>query len=101
MKDHIKPKLMNCCTFAEVKAEIDDYIDYCNNERYQWNLAKLSPNEFFQFCTTGKYPLEVPNIPPIPTVEKGTNYYNHRRYQKRLDCMIPMKYREYLQKQAA
>ncbi|WP_333491701.1 MULTISPECIES: IS3 family transposase [Hungatella] len=28
------------------------------------------------------------------------DYYNHRRYQKRLHCMTPMEYREYLQQAA-
>jgi len=38
---------------------IDDWIDYYNNERYQWDLAKLSPNEFYEYCITGIYPLPV------------------------------------------
>lgn len=37
---------------------IDDWIEYYNNERYQWQLAKLSPNEYYQYITTGVYPLE-------------------------------------------
>lgn len=42
LKDKID--LSNCKTFEEVKKIIDDWIDYYNNERYQWKLAKLSPN---------------------------------------------------------
>lgn len=30
------------------------------------------------------------------TIEKYTDYYNTKRYQKRLNCMAPMKYRKYL-----
>lgn len=30
---------------------------YYNNDRYQYNLAKLSPNEYFEYYMTGKYPL--------------------------------------------
>lgn len=66
MKDHIRAKLNECRTFADVKAVIDDYMDYYNNDRYQWNLAKLSPNEFYSFVTTGIYPLKVPNAPVTP-----------------------------------
>ena len=68
MKDHISEKLKSCITFDEAKAIVDDYIDYYNNRRYQWELAKLSPNEFYQFYITGKYPLDVPNksVPPKP-----------------------------------
>lgn len=66
MKDHIREKLSDCLEYAQAKAVIDDYIDYYNNERYQWHLAKLSPNEFYKFCTTGEYPLAVPNPPEAP-----------------------------------
>lgn len=55
MKDEIQISM--CETFAEVKAVIDDWMDYYNNERYQWALAKLSPNEYYQFITTNVYPL--------------------------------------------
>ncbi len=46
-------------SFEEVKAKIDDWIDYYNNDRYQWELSKLSPNEFYRYATTGIYPLSV------------------------------------------
>ena len=55
MKDEID--LSACKTFDQVKAIIDDWIDYYNNDRYQWQLAKLSPNEYYQYITTGEYPL--------------------------------------------
>lgn len=45
-------------------------MDVYNNHRYQWNLAKLSPNEYYQFVTTGIYPLAIPNIPELPTIPK-------------------------------
>ena len=72
MKDHIKPKLAECTAFADVQVIIDDYIDYYNNRRYQWHLAKLSPNEFYKFVTTGEYPLDVPNAPAPPAIRKKT-----------------------------
>ena len=71
MKDHIKNKLKLCAEFDEVKALVDDYIDYYNNRRYQWKLAKLSPNEFYEFYVTGIYPLNVPNKPLPPSAEKS------------------------------
>ena len=70
MKDHISENLSACTCFEQVKAIVDDYIDYYNNEKYQWNLAKLSPNEFYQFVTTGEYPLKIPNPPEVPEVKK-------------------------------
>ena len=59
MKDEIKYEIALMKTFDEVKAKIDDWIDYYNNDRYQWELAKLSPKEFYQYATTGVYPLTV------------------------------------------
>lgn len=56
MKDEID--LSNCKEFIEVKEIIEDWMDYYNNERYQWNLAKLSPNEYYEYITTGIYPLK-------------------------------------------
>lgn len=56
MKDEID--VSGCGNFREAKAVIDDWMDYYNNERYQWQLAKLSPNEYYQYITTGIYPLE-------------------------------------------
>ena len=49
---------------------VDHFIDYYNNERYQWKLAKLSPNEYYQFVTTGEYPLKIPNPPAVPAIQK-------------------------------
>ena len=56
MKDEVD--ISGCKKFREVKAVIDDWIEYYNNERYQWQLAKLSPNEYYQYVTTGVYPLK-------------------------------------------
>ncbi len=56
MKDEID--ITNCSTFDEVKAIVDDWIDYYNNERYQWGLAKLAPNEYYNYITTGIYPIK-------------------------------------------
>lgn len=58
MKDHIKLKLKECESFEEVKKVIDDWMDYYNNDRYQWELAKLSPNEYYKYITTGIYPIK-------------------------------------------
>ena len=71
MKDHIKDRLKECETYEEVVALIDDYMDYYNNEKYQWELAKLSPNEFYTFYQTGVYPLKVDNPPDVPIPAKN------------------------------
>lgn len=74
MKDELK-NLNNLNTFTELHAEIDDYMDYYNNDCYQWNLAKLSPNQYAEFIKTGEYPLaclvKTPEVPSPNTVLKS------------------------------
>lgn len=57
MKDDIRGEVANCQTFDGVKRIVDDWMDYYNNDRYQWDLKKLSPREYYQYLTTGIYPL--------------------------------------------
>ena len=71
MKDHIKNQLKMCGTFDEVKVIIDDWMDYYNNDRYQWRLAKLSPNEYYDYIITGEYPLK-DVIPSSKMDKEGT-----------------------------
>lgn len=58
MKDEIN--LSSCHTHEDVVTVINDWIDYYNNDRYQWDLAKLSPNEYYEYCQTGVYPIRNP-----------------------------------------
>ena len=55
MKDEID--ISECRTVREVKDVIGDWMDYYNKDRYVWDLAKLSPDEYYQYRITGKYPL--------------------------------------------
>ena len=57
MKDEVGKYINAASTYDELKEVIDSYIDYYNNERYQYKLAKLSPNEYFEYYKTGNYPL--------------------------------------------
>jgi hypothetical protein len=70
MKDHISGRVSACNEFREVKSIIDDFMDYYNNEDYVWELCMLSPNEYYEFITTGIYPLNIPNPPEVPKVMK-------------------------------
>ena len=58
MKDEID--ISECNTVEEIYAVISDWTDYYNNERYQWDLAKLSPVEYYNYLKTGIYPLTIP-----------------------------------------
>lgn len=54
----------------QVSSIVDNYMEYYNKEKYQWGLAKLSPDEFYEFYITGEYPLKIENPPPVPIPEK-------------------------------
>ena len=58
MKDEIN--IRHCKTYEDVVKVISEWADYYNTDRYQWNLARLSPNEFYEYCLTGVYPLTIP-----------------------------------------
>lgn len=70
MKDHILDKVKGCTEFQQIKDIVDDYIDYYNNEAYVWELCMLSPNEYYNFITTGVYPLSIANPPQVPQILK-------------------------------
>lgn len=70
MKDHLMERIEDAKRFDQVKFAVDDYMDYYNNERYVWDLAYLSPNEYYQFVITGRYPLEIPHLPKPPVIKK-------------------------------
>lgn len=43
-KDEVNYK--ECKTFEELTDKIDKYMNYYNNERYQWNLKKMTPVQY-------------------------------------------------------
>lgn len=44
MKDHVD--FRNCRSLQELKIEINRYIRYYNNHRYQWGLKKMTPVQY-------------------------------------------------------
>ena len=58
MKDEVATEISKCENFKSVKEVVDDWMDYYNNDRYQWDLLKLSPKEYYKYTQTGIYPLE-------------------------------------------
>lgn len=69
MKDEVGAALSLASSFEDAKAMLDDWMDYYNTDRGQWQLAKLSPNEFFDYYTTGIYPLVLSPLSTQPHVE--------------------------------
>ena len=57
MKDELAGEIPGWTSFADAKASIDRWMDYYNKDRCQWDLAKLSPNEFYNYISTGEYPV--------------------------------------------
>ena len=50
MKDEIDISAAN--NFESLTTIINDYMDYYNNVRPQWNLAKLTPSQYYKYSTT-------------------------------------------------
>ena len=59
MKDEIREAIAEQDSFAGVERIVDDWIDYYNHDRYQWELEKLAPCEYYEYMMTGVYPLPV------------------------------------------
>lgn len=53
-------------------------MDYYNNDRYQWGLARLSPNEYYQYIITGIYPIK--GRVPLTDIKVAAD----EEYQKKL-----------------
>lgn len=84
MKDEVD--VSGCTKYREVKTIIDDWMDYYNNERYHWQLAKLSPNEYYRYITTGEYPLEgIIKAPGVQETVPGHERETDGKEQKRED----------------
>ena len=55
MKDELH--LKECLDYEDLINEIDDYMDYYNNYRYQWNLGKRSPVKYIIYLLEDGNPL--------------------------------------------
>ncbi|MBU1046512.1 IS3 family transposase, partial [Patescibacteria group bacterium] len=51
MKDEVN--LKECESFEELKVMIENYIDFYNNKRYQWNLKKMTPVQYRDYLLYG------------------------------------------------
>lgn len=60
MKDELN--LLPSDSHTNIEQKVLAWIDYYNNERYQWNLAKLSPNEFYEYTLTYEYPIKSDDV---------------------------------------
>jgi len=47
--DVVEIHIEECNTYEEILSAITDWTEYYNYERYQWDLAKLSPAEYYKY----------------------------------------------------
>ena len=59
MKDELREASTTWEIYEDVCASIEDWMDYYNNDRYQMGLQKMSPNEYYNYITTGEYPVSM------------------------------------------
>jgi hypothetical protein len=71
MKDELH--LKECLDFEELKNEIDEYMDYYNNYRYQWSLNKMTPVEYRIYLLEGGKPLQNKRIKAESTVVQSAS----------------------------
>lgn len=58
MKTELIDIIARCPNMDVVKGLIDGYMNMYNTQRYQYGLAGLTPNEYYQYCMTDIYPLD-------------------------------------------
>ena len=63
MKDELH--LENCLTFEQLEKEINDYMDYYNHSRCQWDLKQMTP------CEYREYLFRQPGAAIVPMGEKN------------------------------
>lgn len=79
MKDEVDIKM--CRNFDAVKNQIEGWIDYYNNERYSWDLARLSPVEYYRYLMTKVYSLKNVPEPDFPKFK----VYNHNEILEEIE----------------
>ncbi len=79
LKTSILDMVAMCRDFDSAKQLVDGYLRAYNNEHYQYDLAGLTPAEFYQYATTGIYPLDNYFGVPASTMMTGGDLKKVRR----------------------
>ena len=58
MKTELLGVVALCVDFSQAEHMTDEYLRKYNEEWYQYDLAGLTPEEFYLYATTGIYPLD-------------------------------------------
>ena len=81
LKTAILDMVARCRTFDDAKKLVSGYIGAYNTEHYQYDLAALTPVEFYQYATTGIYPLDSYfGVPASAMMTNGDLKKVRRRY---------------------
>lgn len=81
LKTAILDMVARCRTLDDAKTLVSGYIRAYNTEHYQYDLAALTPEEFYQYATTGIYPLESYfGVPSSAMMTNGDLKKVRRRY---------------------
>ena len=51
MKDELAGEMPGWTSFAEARDSVDRWMEYYNRDRCQWDLAKLSPDEYYHYIS--------------------------------------------------
>ena len=57
LKTALMDLVARCWSFDDAAQMVDKYLDKYNSLYYQYDLAGLTPEEFYEYATTGIYPL--------------------------------------------
>lgn len=79
LKTAILDMVAMCRDFCSAKQLVDGYLNAYNSEHYQYDLAGLTPEEFYQYVTTGVYPLDNYFGVPASLMMTGGDLKNVRR----------------------
>ncbi|MBP3278026.1 MAG: IS3 family transposase [Butyrivibrio sp.] len=58
LKTAILDMVAMCRDYSSARQLVDGYLKAYNSEHYQYDLAGLTPEEFYHYATTGVYPLD-------------------------------------------
>lgn len=58
LKTEVMDIIARCPSLETVSRLIDGYMKSYNTERYQYPIGGLTPEEYYQYCMTGIYPLD-------------------------------------------
>lgn len=79
LKTAIMDVVALCKDYDSASSMVDGYLKAYNSEHYQYDIAGLTPEEFYQYATTGIYPLDSYFGVPASAMMTGGDFKKVRR----------------------